>query len=143
MILRNNHGKEYKSWAKVKEGDFIYYYDKGKLRKQLVHSVEKKEQKSTFGYGQYTSVHKYILIKAGRGSNIKISEYYVDAPFYEDCYFTRFTSEEAAIDTLKEHLERITRRADRAKKKYERYKKISDNYNAVITKYEELINSIS
>ncbi len=131
----------YKTWKDVKVGDEICYYDKGKIHKQKVHSVELKSETNTYQYGSIitTSTYEWIEINAGKGSKIKIYEYYVDLPFYEDNYFTRFTSEEACIECLKQHLQQLQRKSDRAKAKYEKFLNITNKYNKVINDYETML----
>lgn len=142
--MRLKNYEDFKSWNEVKVGDIICYYDKGKIHNQKVTSVEPKEDVYTYGYGGYVteSRYKYILIKAGKGSEIKIYESYYDCSFYEDRYFTRFTCVEAAIECLKQHCKQLQRKSDVAKAKYEKFLNITNKYNKVINDYEILLNGL-
>lgn len=133
--------KNYKSWKDVKAGDEICYYDKGKIHKQKVTSAEEIVNRQNFNFGSFTReyVEKYIKIKAGKGSEFHIYEHYLDLPFYEDYYFTRFTSEEACIECLKQHLKKLQAKSDIAKAKYEKFLNITNKYNKVITDYETIL----
>ena len=129
--------KKFKKWTNVKEGDIICYYDKGKLHKQIVHSVENKTEVKICDYGNYKSeyVYKYIFIQAGKGSNIKIYDYDQDYPFLVTRYFTRFTSVDAALECISQYYEKAQKRADKIKKKYDRQIKIVNNYKNIIENY--------
>lgn len=142
--METTYGKKFKPWKDVKAGDTIYYYDHGKLYEQLVHSADLKEETHTFRYGftTTTTTERKIIVKAGKGSMFSIYEYYMNASYYHDSYFTRFTCKEAAIDALKNHLGSLEHTCDRAKKKYERYLNSYNKYKACIDKYEKLISNV-
>lgn len=143
--MRFNSDKKFKAWKDVKEGDIICYYDKGKIHNQIVTSVEEKEEINTYSWGFTTTTtrHKYLIIKAGRGSEIKIYEHYRNLPFYEDYYFTRFTCNEACIECLKQHFNKLQVKAERAKAKYEKFLNITNKYNKVISDYNEILHILN
>lgn len=140
--MRFTSEKKFKTWKEIKEGDTICYYDKGKIHKQTVISVEHKEEVHTYNYGwcKTESRTNYIVIKAGRGSEIHIYEHYNDCSFYEDYYFTRFTCEEAALECLRQHYEKLKGKSNRAKAKYEKFLNIANKYDNVIKTYENVLN---
>ena len=142
--MQTTLGKRFKTWSEIKEGDTIYYYDHGKLREQKVHSVENTEETYTSGGWGYisTTTYKKIIIKAGRGSTIEIYDYYFDAPYKEDYYFTRFTCKEAALDALKKHSANLEQICERAKKRYEKYLNSYNKYKASISKLEKVLDNI-
>lgn len=142
--MQTTLGKKFKKWKDVKVGDTIYYYDHGQLREQIVHYADMEEETHTYNYGWHTNstTSKKFVIKAGKGSMFSIYEYYMDASYYPDYYFTRFTCKEAAIDALKNRLGELKHICDNAKKRYERYLNSYNKYKGCVEKYENLISNV-
>ena len=137
-----NENNNFKKWNEVKEGDTIYYFDHGKLHEQVVHSVEEKGNVHSYGYGGHITTYysEYILIKAGRGSEIKIYASEYNMSLYIDSCFTRYTCKEAAIWNLKERHKHYNAKTERLRKHYEKYAKLTEKYSNVINDIEKTLN---
>lgn len=136
----NSENNNFKKWSEVKEGDTIYYFDHGKLHEQIVHSVEEKEDRKEYSYGVITKtiIQKYLLIKAGRGSEIKIYKYEYDKACDYCSYFTRYTCKEAVLWNLKNRHKYNNEKAEKYRKKYEKYNSLTDKYANIINDIENI-----
>lgn len=139
MDSENNN---FKKWNELKEGDTIYYFDHGKLHEQVVHSVEEKTDRREYSYGftRTISETKYLVIKAGRSSEIKIYEYEYKMSWHHAYYFTRYTCKEAALWNLKERYKYNNEKAERLRKKYEKYAKLTEKYSNIINDIEKTLS---
>lgn len=124
----------YKTWKDIKEGDTIYYYDHGKIHEQKVHSIERgtKTYEYTWGTTRTISVDNYMIIKAGKGSEIKINEFYYDYDSYRWGGLTRFTSKDGLIDFIRKLNKHAQIKANKLKKRYDRYINCIEKYNNII-----------
>lgn len=101
-----------KTFKDLKPGDYIYYYDHGRLHKQLVYecNIETKvnEYHDYFG-NKHTYEDTYLIITCGNNCLYKISQYDMDCSETYFNYLRRFSCEEAGqsfIESLKNRYER-------------------------------------
>lgn len=132
-----------KTWKKIKEGDIIYYYDHGKIHEQKVHSVELKSETTTYNYGYTvtTSTSEWIEIIAGRGSTIHIHPWHYNDDTYNDNYFTRFTTKEAALKCIKNRKAKLQKRYEKQNAKAEKMLFTIRKYTYVLLQYDEILNN--
>ena len=106
-----------KTFAELKVGDDIYYYDHCKLHKQKVTSIEivkgkEVTYKDFFGREWKRTEDDEMIIKAGKGTIIKICYiHYLNSDSIKYNYMCRFSNYEAGltfIDNLKnKHMKRM------------------------------------
>ena len=106
-----------KTFAELKVGDDIYYYDHCKLHKQKVTSIEivkgkEVTYKDFFGREWKRTEDDEMIIKAGKGTIIKICYiHYLNRDSIKYNYMRRFSNYEAGlafIDNLKnKHMKRM------------------------------------
>lgn len=119
-----------KTFAELKQGDKIYYWDHGKLHEQLVHSVKKTEKidewKDWYGKIQ-RKVYDIWVIEAGRGSKFDFW-HTADKTITRCGSMTRFSCLEAAREWLQDNMDDCNRRADKYKKRYEKEHACAEKY---------------
>lgn len=117
-----------KTFKEIQPGDYIYYYDHGKIKSQLVHEVYETEEeykwKDWSGQDNIT-IYKYLIIKAGkRNRTYKLRQYDM---YCSDTYFNRmkrFACSEAANNFINYLLNTDERKIKEAKKKLEKYENL-------------------
>ncbi len=113
-----------KTWKDIEAGDSIYYYDHGKIHEQKVHSAEFIQQTHEYNFSSGVKsswLEEYILIKAGRGSSIKIFKFEIDDLRYKDRYFNRFNTKEEEIRYIYERKNYLENKVKIYKKQYEKW----------------------
>ena len=120
-----------KTFGELQKGDYIYYWDKGKLHKQLVHNIENTEQISEytdwFGKKQINK-RPYLKIEAGKGTKLEL--YYSN---YETAirtnYLIRFSCLEAANNWIEMQQMYYKRKIECLKWRLERYENLVQKYS--------------
>ena len=120
-----------KTFGELQKGDYIYYWDKGKLHKQLVHNVENTEQISEYidwSGNKAISKRPYIKIEAGKGTVLEL--------FYENHnteirrnYMLRFSCLEAANNWIERQQGYYECKIERLNWQLERYTNLAKNYS--------------
>lgn len=126
-----------KTFADLKEGDKIYYWDHGKMHEQIVYIVKKIEKVDEWKdwYGKIQKrVYDVWTIKAGQGTTL---EFWHTAERTVDRHgsMTRFSCIEAVQEWLSKN---ATRCYARAKKYKERF----DKAYACAVRYDKAENDI-
>ena len=123
-----------KTWAEIKKGDIIYYYDHCKYHKQLVHEVkeETKTESLTDWFGnKHERIYRRYIIRAGR-SCFTISDYSKSQNWCWAHGMKRFTCEEAYKDYEDKVISKLKRRYQKTKIKYDRCLKNLKNHGIEI-----------
>ena len=111
-----------KTFADLKEGDKIYYWDHGKLHEQIVYVVKKTEKVDEWKdwYGKIQkNVYDVWIIKAGQGTTLEF--WHTAERTIDRCGgMTRFSCIEAAQEWLNENAKRYYARAEKYKKRFEK-----------------------
>lgn len=120
-----------KTFGELQKGDYIYYWDKRKLHKQLVHNVENTEQISEYidwSGNKAISKRPYIKIEAGKGTVLEL--------FYENHnteirrnYMLRFSCLEAANNWIERQQGYYECKIERLNWQLERYTNLAKNYS--------------
>ena len=120
-----------KTFGELQKGDYIYYWDKGKLHKQLVHNVENTEQISEYtDWSGKKQINKrpYLKIEAGKGTVLEL--------FYENHsteirrnYMLRFSCLEAANRWIERQQGYYERKIERLNWQLERYTNLVQKYS--------------
>lgn len=129
-----------KTFDDIKEGDYIYYYDHGKLHKQLVTKVENQEKRDTYTdwSGKVTErVYKRKTIKAGKGTQLNLNEWYLGYSHFNYYSMHRFADIEAYNNWIIERKAYLTKKVNYFKSKHEEY---SNRLNRLIENNKEYLN---
>ncbi len=122
-----------KTFKDLKEGDVIYYYDHGRLHKQIIKSMQMVEniemveslfEKNGFEYAKV----KRIIIHAGKGTVMNLAQYVYNESKINYANMPRFACKEAADEYMDYMINYRKKRVEKFKKKYERELKIFNNY---------------
>lgn len=119
-----------KKFGELKKGDYIYYWDHGKLHSQLILDIEEKEDTET-GIIWYSSKgrwsDKYVLLIT-KHKTYKLYEYTLSCS--SDTYggMKRFASIEAANAYLCERTLHINKKIAKLSKDLDKYKRLQSYY---------------
>ena len=131
QVFRCYNPKNYKTFDQVKVGDFIFYYDKGKIHKQLVKKIESREEIRDYGWGNKRIFH-ISTIYAGRGTKMEI--YSIEDGRWELHWkrLLRWSDARAAIDYMKGRIETCEWKIKWAQRDIEYYTKLKEKYATTI-----------
>lgn len=111
-----------KTFAELKQGDKIYYWDHGKMHEQTVHSVKKTQKvdewKDYFGR-TIKNTYEMFVIEAGKGGKIEFW-FKPDNTIIRHRGMTRFSCLESAQAWLSKNATEYYARANKHKKKFDR-----------------------
>jgi len=120
-----------KTFGELQKGDYIYYWDKGKLHTQLIHNIEVTEQVSEYidwSGNKAISKRPYIKIEAGKGTVLEL--------FYENHsteirrnYMLRFSCLEAANNWIERQRGYYEHKIEQLNWQLERYTNLAKNYS--------------
>ena len=122
-----------KTFRELKVGDDIYYYDHCKLHKQKVTSIEfvkgkEETYKDFFGREWKRTEDDEIVIKAGKGTIIKIRSKYLNNE-YIDFRMSRFSNYEAGLTFVNNLKNKHKKRMEKHYNKYLKEKRIIEKYS--------------
>jgi len=124
-----------KTFADLKPGDKMYYYDHGKIREQIVYDVkiENEEYKYTNWYGnEHIEIRKWVVITAGNGCIYKLRDWHAGSG--SDTYFRymkRFACIEAVNNFIDYRIHRDEYKIKQAQKQLNKYEKLIKKHLAV------------
>lgn len=120
-----------KTFGELQNGDYIYYWDKGKLHQQLIHNIEVTEQVSEYidwSGNKAISKRPYIKIEAGKGTILEL--YYENhSTEVRRGYLLRFSCLEAANQWIERQQKYYTRKIECLKWRLERYENLVQKYS--------------
>lgn len=128
-----------KTFAELKVGDDIYYYDHCKLHKQKVTSIEivkgkEKTYKDFFGREWKRIEDDELVIKAGKGTIIKIwYKYDLNNDSIKYNYMPRFSNYEAGLTFINNLKNKHKKRMEKHYNRYLKEKRIIESYSNKIT----------
>ena len=120
-----------KTFTELKEGDYIYYIDHCKLRKQLVTYAQENEivnEYKDWAGTYHKTIYKKFIIKAGRRTEISGSTNWLNCTDFNHYGTHRFACIEAANEYIKNMIEWRKKRYEKFTKKAASEKQILDRY---------------
>jgi hypothetical protein len=120
-----------RNFKDLKTGDIIYYWNKCKLHKQVVHKIEIKLKQRSYSFpnGDYfTKDYEELIIQAGNSREYSINEWYINDSFCGYGGMPRFSDYTRAkqwIENLKRHKLMII---DKFEKKINQQKKLLNKF---------------
>lgn len=128
-----------KNFRDLKQGDKIYYWDKGKLHEQTVHEAKLETQTQTYVdwngriHGDKREVFYLIAGKNGRTTMKLYTDMNDNTIRYDD--LRRFACKEAALEWLTNHTKECQYKISRLTKRLNRYQ---NTVNAIEIAIKEL-----
>jgi len=120
-----------KTFGELQKGDYIYYWDKGKLHPQLIHNIEVTEQireYSDWSGNKQIEKRPYIKIEAGKGTVLKLYYESHESEIRRN-YMLRFSCLEAANNWIERQQNHYTWKVEHLKQRLEWYENLVQNYS--------------